>query len=608
MTTDFQTRHPHLAELFGIDLRTLALFRFALGIVLFFNLGMALGSYDVFWTDAGIMPRAWMIESDSAQRISLHLANGEGWFIAGLLLAQMLFAGMMALGWHTRTATILSFVLWASLLNRNVMVLIGGDLLMACLLFWAMFLPLGARFSVDAAIAHNPPPQRSLHLSWASLGLLLQVMSVYFFSAFLKSGREWVPDYTAVYYALSLDRHVLPPGKLLNEFFPLTQGLSFYVWWLELLGPILIFSPLFLRPLRSFMQLNFMAMHVGFLLCLELGHFPYVSLASLTVFTGGWFWDWCDRRNRERHPGVLRLYYDRDCGFCWKMCRLFQQFLALPHAQIAPAQDTPRAKTLLEANNSWVVIDGEDRAHLKWQAFVALLRQSPVLGWLWPLARRPVFDGPGTRAYDFVARHRGRFAALSASLLPQREIRWEVGPRVQGLAGVLVLAVFVWNLHSINVFPANTYAMMAKVFRAIRIDQHWGMFAPFPLKDDGWMVIPARLADGTELDLMHPDAGPPDYGKPSLYSQDHGNIRWLTYRGRLWEAQYNAHRLQYGKYLCRSWNRDKLEGDARSRRLMTFKMIYMLERTPPPGEPLKVEQVVLWRHECFPDETKGQIP
>lgn len=605
---DLTQRFPRLAEIIGIDLRTLALFRFALGSVLFCNLLLGFCDLQAFWTDTGVMPRAWLVEAEPAHRISLYLANGETWFVATLLLVQTVLAAMYALGWHTRLANVLSFVLWGSLLNRNPMILIGGDLLIACLLFWSMFLPVGARFSVDAALAENPPPQRQLHVSWASLGLLMQVMSVYFFSAILKSGREWVPDYSAVYYALSLDRHVLPLGKLLNEFYPLTQLLTGYVWWLELLGPILIFSPLWLRPLRFALMLAFMLMHVGFLLCLELGHFPYVSLASLTVFTGGWVWDALAQRHARRHPVPPRIYYDRDCGFCLKSCLLMQQFLILPRTPIAPAQDTPRARTLMDANYSWVVIDGDERAYLKWPAFTILLKHSPLWGWTWPLLRHPALEKPGNAIYDFVARHRGTFGRITARLLPQRHVRWELGAAWQRIAAVFVVLVLLWNLHTIGMPPRASYAMLTPVFRAIRIDQLWNMFAPYPLKEDGWLVVPGRLADGSEVDVLHPERGAPDYDKPALYSQDHGNIRWLTYRGRLWERQFAQHRLYYGKYLCRTWNADKLEADARSKRLMTFKLIYMLEKTPPPGERASVEQQVLWRHECFPDETRGQIP
>lgn len=620
MTPDFQSRHPKLAELFGIDLRTLALFRFALGTVIFYVLCSRLGDFGAFYTDFGVMPRAWIIESDSYNRVSLYFLNGSAWFTAGLMIVEAVFALMFALGWRTRLSAIVTFVLYGSLTNRDPMLLIGGDILICCLTFWAMFLPIGARFSVDAALApaSSPPPKNDQHLSWASLGLLLQVMSVYFFSAILKNGVEWHPDYTAVYYALSLDRYATPLGQWLLNFPALLKALSMFVFWLEAFGPLLIFAPVFTKPVRFVIMLLFMGMHIGFIFCLELGHFPYVSLSSLTTFLGGWFWTWLSARNARQHPGTLKIYYDRDCGFCLKTVLLFQQFLILPRAQIAPAQDTPRAKALLEANYSWVVIDTDEQAYLKWPAFTVLLRRSPLLGWLWPLARAAVLVKPGNIAYDFVGRHRREFGWITARLLPLREVRWEVTDGWQRVAGVFVALVFAWNCATIakpleryfgdlpraQRVAQFTFDLLSPPMRLLRIDQLWNMFAPFPLKDDGWMIVDATLADGRNIDLLHPDRGAPDFSKPRHLSQTHENIRWNTYRGRLWEKDYARNRLYYGKYLCRSWNADKIDAH-QDQRLMNFKILYMVERTLPDYQTAQVEQQVLWRHECFPSAEKA---
>lgn len=596
-TIPLTQRYPRLAEMVGIDLRTLALFRVVLGLVLLWCVLSCFRDLTAFWTDAGVMPRTWMIESDSRWRLSLYLLNGQAWFVASLLTIQAGFALMFALGWRTRFAAIASFVLWASLINRNPVVLIGGDLLLCCLLFWAMFLPLAARYSIDAALSTTPPPQDNLHVSWASLGILVQAMSVYFFSAMLKSGHEWFPDFTAVYYALMLDRHALPLGHWLLNFPGLLKLLAIYVFFLEMLGPLLIFTPYLLRPVRLLVMLCLMAMHIGFLLCLQLGHFPFVSFASLTLFAGGWLWDAAAQRRRTRMTPPPRLYYDRDCGFCVKSCLLLRQLLVIPELQISPAQDTPRAKALLEANYSWVLIDCDEQAYLKWPAFTMLVRRSALFGWLAPLLRLAALVGPGNAAYAFVGRHRERFGVLTAAMLPMRDTAFEVSRNWYRVAGVFVVLVFIWNLHTIRVLPASTYHAMTPMFRVLRIDQLWNMFAPYPLKEDGWWVFPARLADGSEIDLLHPERSAPDYSKPANYATEQENIRWLTYRGRLWSRQYAGNRRWYGQYLCRQWNADK-NGAARTRRLKSFQMIYMLERTPPPGEAAHVEQVVTWRHDC----------
>src|SRR3546814_10558349 len=67
-----------------------------------------------------------------------------------------------------------------------------------------------------------------------------------------------------------------------------------------------------------------------------------------------------------------------------------------------------------------------------------------------------------------------------------RDTTFEVSRRWYRVAGLFVVLVFVWNLHTIRVLPASSYHAMTPVFRVLRIDQLWNMFAPYPLKEDGW--------------------------------------------------------------------------------------------------------------------------
>src|ERR1700739_4987211 len=89
---------------FGIDLRTLALFRVAVGTVLFCDLVNRLDDVRAFYTDAGTMPRDWLLQVNGPWRISLHAANGETWFAVTMLVAEILAAAMFTLGWRTRAA------------------------------------------------------------------------------------------------------------------------------------------------------------------------------------------------------------------------------------------------------------------------------------------------------------------------------------------------------------------------------------------------------------------------------------------------------------------------------------------------------------------------
>jgi len=649
-----------LERAFGTDLRTLALFRAALGGIVLADLALRAVNLRTFYSDFGVMPRDWMVGVNGLWRVSLHAANGEPWF-AGLLIGiEALAALAFFLGWRTRLANLLVFILHGSLLNRNILVLFGGDPLIMCLLFWGMFLPLGARFSVDAALGRKPV-EGNTHLSWASAGLLLQVLSVYFFSAVLKTGREWWPDGTAVWYALSIDGYISPFGEWLREFPPLTHALTYFVYFLELAGPPLAIVPYVLAAVvaafaaraaprlygladaaRFAVMTLLVMMHVGFIVFLAIEPFPFISLASLTVLTGGWVWEPLSRMSRRNRGGSPHIYYDRDCMFCLKTALLLRTFLILPGAQVTPAQDTPRARELLEANTSWVVIEN-DRASLKWPALVALLKGSPLFFWLGWLLSGQWAVPPGNAVYDFVGRHRGALGRVTSHLLPFHERTLEVGPRAVAWTGFvfvalsagnlwgatlqgwgmalvvialflvatlacrvrgafaqlfgasLVLVFLAWNLCTVRVLPPHLQAALTPPFNVLRVDQVWDMFAPFPSKEDGWFVLPAELADGRQIDLFHPERGAVSYDKPRRVAEEWGDMRWHKFLERVWSAQFASSRLYYGRFLCRSWN----SANPATSRLKTFKIVFMLEMSVPEGQtPPQVEQRVLWQHDC----------
>jgi predicted DCC family thiol-disulfide oxidoreductase YuxK len=343
---------------------------------------------------------------------------------------------------------------------------------------------------------------------------------------------------------------------------------------------------------------------LGALLCLHLGLTPWVMLAASAILVDGWIWDALDRRaqrrERSRGPLPLRIYYDRDCGFCLKMCLLLQTFLLLPRAQIAPAQDQARARALLEANYSWVIIDHDDHAFLKWPAFVLLLRRSPLLAWLgWLLSGHwavPI----GNTVYDFVGRHRGAFGKLSAALLPRRPLRFETGAGAQAAAGVALLLVLAWNLAAVHWLPTGVQHLLRPPLRLLRLDQQWTLFAPAPPKESGWFVLPGELADGSQRDLLRPELPAPGYDRPRDPPAAESGSRWERYRESLMARPSGEEAQLYGRYRCRTWNASYPATQA----LRSFKLVYVVWTTPSPDSlavdttARAAEQRVVARFDC----------
>ena len=190
---------------FGIDLRSLALFRVCLGTLIISDLANRATNLTAHYTDAGVLRGADAITFLSDWRLSVHLWNGTATFQALLFILAGLFAAAMLIGYRTKITTIVSWFLLMSLQNRNPIILQGGDNLLLMLLFWSMFLPLGARFSVDSALNRRDSQISDRYFSIATMALLIQCMSVYLFNAILKSGDDWLPDATAIYYIIHLD-------------------------------------------------------------------------------------------------------------------------------------------------------------------------------------------------------------------------------------------------------------------------------------------------------------------------------------------------------------------------------------------------------------------
>lgn len=302
-------------RLVGIDPRSLATLRIGLALVLIFDLLDRFRDLEAHYSDTGLLPRADLLAwKADAVSFSVHLLSGL-WWMQGLLLALGLGAAVFLLvGRYTRTATFVSWLLLASLHARNPLVLHGGDQLLRCLLFWCLFLPMGRAVSLDALargdtvgddgddIAQTGSPRKIV--SVATLALKLQVCGMYWTTAVLKWHPIWIEDGTAVLMALKLDQLATPFGRFLTQWPAMLEVATFGTMWLEILGPLLVFSPWFTERLQLFAVVLFVGFHVfGLAPALYLGIFPFVCAAAWTQFLPARFWDeW-----RVRVPGQDRV-------------------------------------------------------------------------------------------------------------------------------------------------------------------------------------------------------------------------------------------------------------------------------------------------------------
>jgi predicted DCC family thiol-disulfide oxidoreductase YuxK len=596
----------HVKALFELDTRSLALFRVLIGATLISDLLFRASEIPIFYTDYGVLPRAPLITHFlNPLHISFHLASGTASGQYALFAAAIICALAFTFGYRTRLATFLSWLLLLSLHNRNFMVLSGSDQLMRMLLLWSVFLPLGAVYSVDRALSDETAanegggdsPPRSV-VSVGSGAFILQICFVYLFSAVLKSDPVWWNEGSALYYALSIDYLTTRWAKWLLQFPNVVWVLSWFSIALEAVGPALLFVPRVQWFLRTVIVFTFILFHAGMIPFLTLGTFPFVSIAAWSALLPANFWEGLGRR-RARAAASARdtvIYYDGDCGFCRRMVYLIRTFLALDDLAVRRAQDEAEINSEMQRLNSWLVVSNGGKEHLsRFDAFVHLCRLSPVARPLAPLlSARPV-RRLGALVYDWVARRRGLLGRLTGRLRPARPA-WRPSGLQQALAAFLLVYVLVWNLGTISGGRIDVPAQAQWVGAILRLDQQWGMFAPYPRKSDGWMVIPATLADGAQVDLFR-DGAPVSWDRPAQISALFPNAYRQKYMENVLDPKLSAAMLLYGQYLCRVWNAEHSGG----RTLNTFDITFVEEVTPPPGAPAPTPRPVpVWTHKCFP--------
>jgi hypothetical protein len=567
---------------FSLDLRSLALFRIGLGACLLADLVTRLPLLNDFYTDGGILPRDVLLrEFANPWEISIHLMSGLWLVQLALFLVAIVFALGVVAGYRTRLCTVASWLLLASMQARNHMIGHSGDTLLLLLLFWSMFVPLNGRFSLDQALHPSRPKLPVTHLSWGSLALMLQVCVVYWFTAAWKHGPVWTTEGSAIYYALSLDSFVTPFGKLLLRFPGLMRVMTFGTVLLEFFGPFLAFFPFRNGWFRLFVVLSFVALHAGIGTALYLGTFSWVCAAAWCMFLPAMVWDLLERRLAARSRGIV-LLYDGNRRTCHQVVSVLRELLLLTGAEIREAPDV----------RAWAVRDPKGGLHTGYPALAVLCRHSILTAWLCR-----VLDWTPVRRVGEWLYHRAAAASPAGHVRALNPPAPKARLGLVANAAVIVCAFLAFDTN-FEEFPGVRLELPVfwrRVATVLHLHQTWAMFAPHPNRDDGWYVIEGVELDGTRVDLWG-GGGRPDYAKPSNVAATYRDTRWRKYLLNIWLADHRAHRLYFGRYLCRTWN------DAHSgpQRVNLIYINYMLEETPAPGHPQPpAEKVLVWRHYCF---------
>ena len=164
-----------------------------------------------------------------------------------------------------------------------------------------------------------------------------------------------------------------------------------------------------------------------------------------------------------------------------------------------------------------------------------------------------------------------------------------------------MVSVLLINLETIPRLKVTTPHLAREVVSILGLKQHWGMFAPYPYRADGWFVVEGVLEDDTRLDLWNQTGtgAMPLFSKPPNIADTYRNYLWRKYLTNLFDRGQGSYPSYFGRYLCRVGG----EPDRAGRRIKRVAVYHMTVVTPLPSRPRpEPRRNLLWQGDCPRDQ------
>lgn len=470
-----------------LDLAPVAAFRIVLGLLSFNWFWQLYPHLTQFFTDEGMFPRSSQVLFFPRHLTFLNAA-GEWWQVALFWALGLSVALALAVGFHSRTAAFVTFVMLGSFSLRDPLVGDASDQVFRASAFWLTFTAAGDRYSVDAWLR----ARRGEPLSGRGRAFPVRILELQFAWIYLATGLEKVGgglwrDGFAVFYSLQLEHTFARPWAVpLAQNVELTQLVTQLTVVVELAFLPLAFLPYIRRVGRILAVLTAAGLHLSILLLMNVGNFPFIMVAGLIPFLPS---EWLSR------------VIDR---------------LPLPR-ELVRHTAAPRVTARQVAATSWLSV------------------------------------------------------ARAGALV------------------VLALLVFSTSLPAYIATPRPE--PVDRVLQYANLLQKWNMFSPDPPTSDGWMRIPAVLADGTRIDLVtgRTTSDEPLYADP-FYS------RWTKVTEWIASSANGAYREEYSRMYCRLRNLHLQPGQSP---IVSFDLVYYERKVPSPGDMQgPPRRILLNSHHC----------
>ncbi|EQC47892.1 hypothetical protein [Bacteriovorax sp. Seq25_V] len=581
-----------MKNLFEINLKSLALFRISLGLILFFDFLNRFSLVKPFYNDGGIATRSYIIDNvEIGWKMSLLNLNGSPVFAYILLTLGVITSLLIAFGARTKLSSFIAWIILLSFQNRFPIINHGGDNLLRILLFFSIFMPTNYYFSLDRFFGKfdQIEDRESVNTPFTFL-IFLQIFLMYGFTFVYKWDPAWLTRLDSLYYAMNLDIFTTILGEKLLGFPKLMSALSFFTLWVEGLGPLLLLIPWKKSAFRSVAFVLFWGLHLGILFTMHLGNFPWICLALWIPILPENFWRLI-KKVLTRNTETLTLYYDGECGFCRRFCILLKEVLFVSNLIIKPSTDDSSINEIINSQKSWLLIDSRGTQSTRFNVFAKLLDSSIFfpLGVVYNLS--PIL-AIGNYAYKHISKYRFLIGKTLTSFF-QVDIKVKTNWPGKTFATLLILLSFSWNLEGyLGSDKFDVKDPFTSIAFTLGLNQQWNMFAPKPMSNDAWYIIDGELQDGSRINPITLESI--SFEKPRYPQDTMENSQWRKFYLNLSRESGKTYMRNFANYICREWNTNN------KNKLVEYKIYQMLERTPSDytAKP-EVKQNLIWTYKCY---------
>ena len=320
------------------DLRSLALFRFLLGLYIIYDVVSRLkhGHLSILWYTSS--PGSFLQPNDSPHGNPIHkiwFYRGDVLFQSILFMLTSIVAFAFAVG--LKCNALLKILLWllvVAMQNRNMNLHDGSDTFVRHLLLWSCQLPMAQVWSLDSIMDSNSSragrrirkngqsPSSHHHrtndmncTAAAVWGLRLQILFMYVgtvlnrttdpFGLWSVHRSTWMPpQLSAVHYSLnsSFASRDCWLGDLVRTTFSLSRIMTVSAMVMEGIAPI---ACMLLSNYAHIPAFLLFTLHLGLLILINLPNWQFAGMLATTIWIPGSVWDDLQRQLAMRFPLII---------------------------------------------------------------------------------------------------------------------------------------------------------------------------------------------------------------------------------------------------------------------------------------------------------------